>query len=129
MATNHPLSEYTEEQPDTPECDPGDLVREVDADNDDDEAMVVVSLPGEQADEYEIDPLAGTTVFGYSGTPDSVEADEPVVEVAYVSTLTHYTDSLPDGCTPTTAHQHFEAIEDSPVTVYAYPESQIESIE
>lgn len=127
MATNHPLSDYTNDAPDVPECEPGDLVREVDAD--DDEAMVVVSLPGAQADEYEIDPLAGTTVFGYSGTPDSVEADEAVLEVAYVSTLHHYADSLPDGCTPTTAHQHFEAIEDSPVTVYAYPESQIESAE
>ena len=128
MATNTALSEYVEEEPTITEHEPGDLVREVDAD-DDDGAMVVVSLPGEQADEYEIDPLAGTTVFGYSGTPDSVEADEPVVEVAYISTLTHYADSLPDGCTPTTAHQHFETIEDSPVTVYAYPVSQIESVE
>jgi len=123
MAANHPLSDHANDGTNAPESDPGDLVCQTDGD----EPMVVVSIPGDQADKYEIDPLAGTTVYGYSETPDSVEPDEPIVEVAYVSTLRHYADSLPDGCTPLTAHQHFEAIEDSPVTVYAYPDSQVES--
>lgn len=126
MATTKSLSDYTDE-PDTEQTfELGAVVREdVDPETEEADPMVVVGHPEAPAGEYEVDPLAGTTICGHASTPDSVSESEAVFEVVFVETLLYYDDQLPDGCTPTTAHEYLEEIEESPATVYAYPESRL----
>ena len=125
MATPTTLTDYGAAEGTAPAFERGDVVQEADPEEDDPDAMVVVALPDEPAGEYELDPLAGTTICDHTSTPESVSENESVFEVVFVETLLYYEGNLPRPCTPTTAHEHFEAIEESPVTVYAYPRSRL----
>lgn len=122
MATQQSLTESAYSPP--ADCECGDRVE---VNDDDGSEVVVVNVTDKRADQYELDPLAGTTVASYPS--NDADPGEQVVEVVYVESVerAEREDDLPDGCTVETVHNYYVAgvLEDTPVRSYAFPVSEL----
>ena len=94
------------------------------------EIVCIVDTPDATAGDYEIDELAGRTVAEANADNPQVSPEDDVVEVVFPSSVNYYAESLTrlDGWTPSSlaGMQVAGSLEETPVTVYAYPASLIE---
>lgn len=102
---------------------PGDRVR----DTDEDEAVIVVNVPGTRAADHEIQALAGRTVAQENPT---YSPTDPVIEVVYPDNVDYYAEKFSDtlgGWSARSLPELYQdgTLEEMPVTIYSMPASRL----